>query len=81
MGALDNVPAGTKLLAILDEDWPSFLDEKRCTVREKLNRWLIPLDAEQTREGAANFHTTIRQVRRAFPARSLWDDFQCVLLL
>lgn len=63
-GSLEGVEEGTKLLAILDEDWPEFLREERCMVRNRLNRWIVPLD-----EGPANseydgyFRTTIRQVR------------------
>lgn len=62
-GALDNVQEGTKLLAILDEDWPEFLREERCMVRDRLNRWIVPLDdggggAEYERY----FRTSIRQV-------------------
>lgn len=61
-GSLDGVPEGTKMIAILDEDWPDFLAEERCMVRDRLNRWLVPLEPEATRDGDAVFGTTIRQV-------------------
>ncbi|CAN0139953.1 unnamed protein product [Scytosiphon promiscuus] len=61
-GSLDGVPQGTKLIAILDEDWPQFLAEENCVVRDRLNRWIVPLDdPETTRDGEASFLTTIRQ--------------------
>lgn len=59
---LENVPEGTKLLAILDENWPAYLEETRCEVRNRLNRWIVPLDPEATRDGEAVFSTVIRQV-------------------
>lgn len=61
-GSLGGVPEGTKMIAILDEDWPDFLAEERCMVRDRLNRWLVPLEPEATRDGDAVFGTTIRQV-------------------
>lgn len=62
-GSLDGVQQGTKLLAILDEDWPEFLREERCMVRNRLNRWIVPLD-EGGMEGDYDgyFRTSIRQV-------------------
>lgn len=50
-------------MAILDEDWPAFLEheEKRCMVRDRLNRWIVTLEPDQTREGEANFETVITQ--------------------
>lgn len=53
-------------MAILDEDWPAFLeaDEKRCMARDRLNRWVVSLDRDQTRGGEANFETVITQVSR-----------------
>lgn len=62
-GSLDEVEEGTKLLAILDEHWEEFLREERCMERDRLNRWLVPLDAEATKNGDAYFQTSIRQVR------------------
>lgn len=65
-GSLEGVPQGTKLIAILDEDWPQFLAEENCMVRDRLNRWLVPLDEPETaRDGDATFRTTIRQVHTA----------------
>lgn len=64
-GSLDNIQEGTKLLAVLDEDWPDFLREERCMARDRLNRWIVPLD-----EGGRGvdydgyFRTSIRQVVR-----------------
>lgn len=57
------MPQGTKIMAILDEDWPAFLEheEKRCMVRDRLNRWIVTLEPEMTREGVANFETVITQ--------------------
>ncbi|CAM9226350.1 unnamed protein product [Ectocarpus sp. 12 AP-2014] len=60
-GSLGGVPEGTKMIAILDEDWPEFLAEERCMVRDRLNRWLVPMEPEATRDGDAVFGTTIRQ--------------------
>eukprot|EP00904_Undaria_pinnatifida_P007864 jgi/Undpi1/4207/HiC_scaffold_16.g07574.m1 len=65
-GSLDTVPEGSKIMAILDEDWPAFLeaDEKRCMARDRLNRWVVSLDRDQTRGGEANFETVITQYVR-----------------
>lgn len=61
-GSLDKVQEGTSILAILDEDWPAFLKEDRCHVREEMNRWRAVLNAEQTRDSHKEFFTSIRQV-------------------
>ncbi len=64
VGSLKEVEQGTKLLAILDEDWPEFLREERCVVRNRLNRWIVPLDeGPNSDEYDGYFRTTIRQVR------------------
>lgn len=62
-GGLEKVPEDTFLLAILDEDWPEYLQERRCSVRDKLNRWKIELSPERTMSSEAKFYTTIRQVK------------------
>lgn len=61
-GSLDKAQEGTSILAILDEDWPAFLKEDRCKVREEMNRWRAVLSPEQTRDSHKEFYTTIRQV-------------------
>lgn len=64
VGSLKDVEQGTKLLAILDEDWPEFLREERCMVRNRLNRWIVPLDeGPSSDEYDGYYKTTIRQVR------------------
>lgn len=63
-GSLEKVPEDTFLLAILDEHWPEFLEERRCSVRDELNRWKIELSPEQTKNGEATFNTSIRQVKK-----------------
>lgn len=60
-GSLEKVPPDSKLMAILDEDWPAFLEEKRCMVRDRLNRWVVTLEADQTRGKEASFETVITQ--------------------
>lgn len=65
-GTLEDIEEGTKLLAILDEDWPAFLQEERCMDRARLNRWIVPLDeGGKGEEFDGYFKTTIRQVRSA----------------
>lgn len=62
-GALDNIQQGTKLLAILDENWPEFLREEKCMIRDRLNRWIVPLDeGGRGEEYDGYFRTSIRQV-------------------
>lgn len=62
-GSLDDVQEGTKLLAVLDEDWPAFLEEERCIVRDRMNRWIVPLDeGGRAEDYDAYFKTSIRQV-------------------
>lgn len=65
-GSLDDVEEGTHLLAILDEHWEEFLREEDCTVRDRLNRWRVPLDAGGGKDEDAYFQTSIRQVRASF---------------
>lgn len=62
-GSLNEVQEGTKLLAILDENWEEFLREERCMIRDRLNRWIVPLDTGEADDGDAYFRTSIRQVR------------------
>lgn len=61
-GSLDEVEEGTHLLAILDEHWEEYLGEKDCAVRDRLNRWKVPLVGE-AKDQDAYFKTSIRQVR------------------
>lgn len=61
--SLAKLPDGVKVLAILDEDWPYFLEEGRCEERENLKRWEVPLVPTQRREGGQSVsYTKISQV-------------------
>ena len=74
-GSLENVPPESKLMAILDEDWPAFLEEKRCMVRDRLNRWIVTLEAGQTRGREASFETVITQASSRVKLMLLLLDF------
>lgn len=61
--SLMNVPEGVTILAILDEDWPYFLEEKRCDVRDRVSRWEAPLvPSTSLAKDDPVFFTTIKQV-------------------
>lgn len=63
--SLVGLPEGIKLLAILDEDWPFFLEEKDCGVRDKVHRWEAKLKPSKSRnEPDAVFATSVRQSLR-----------------
>ncbi|CAM9231578.1 unnamed protein product [Choristocarpus tenellus] len=53
---IKNAPSGTKVLAVLDEDWSTFLSEDDCEARERLNRWEVTLEP-----GKTIFKTSISQ--------------------
>lgn len=54
-------------MAILDEDWPFFLEEKRCSVRDKVNRWSAPLKPSTSpRNDDSIFYTTVVQVTEVY---------------
>lgn len=75
--SLVGLPEGIKLLAILDEDWPFFLEEKDCGVRDKVHRWEAKLKPSKSRnEPDAVFATSVRQVK---DRRELSSNSHCSL--